>query len=148
MNLTAILRFFSLGIMTFSAVVCLLFFFTVSGSDFFLTGLITEDFFLIWAYIMTGIACAGVLLFTVAEIATNPKAAKGALISIGSLSAVIAIAYSIATSDIPHFLGSEKFNLTVADVKWIGASIITSYILIGIATLGILYAEVSKLFNK
>lgn len=148
MNLTKTLRFFSLGIMIISALVCLLYFFTVSGTQFILAGIVTEDFFLIWAYIMTGIACAGVVIFTIAEIITNPKTARSAIISIGSLAAVVVAAYLIATDEIPHFLGSEKFNLTTGDVKWIGASLITAYILMGIATLGILYAEVSKMFNK
>lgn len=148
MNLTKALRFFSLGIMTFSALLCLLYIITVSEWQFLLIGIATEDILLIWAYAMTAIACLGVVIFTIAEIFTNPKTARSALISISSLTAVVALSYFIATDEIPRFLGSEKFNLTPGDVKWIGASLITSYILMGIATLGILYAEVSKMFNK
>ena len=148
MNLTKILRFFSLGIMSFSALVCVLYFFTASGSQFILSGIVTEDFFLMWAYTMAAIACIGVAVFTVGELVSDPKMAKSALISIGSLAPIPVVSYIIATDEIPQFLGYEKFNLTAGDVKWIGASLIASYILIGIATLGILYAEVSKMLNK
>lgn len=138
MDLTKILRYISYGLMGFSVFVILLFF----------TGVVTENFYLIWTYAMTAVACAGVVLFSIYEIIANPKKAKTVLLSGGSLISVLVISYFVATSEIPHFLGYEKFNLTASDVKWVGGSLIATYILMTIALVGILVAEVSKMFKK
>ncbi len=139
MDLTKIFRNISYGLMGISVFVSLLFFFT----DF-----VTENSYLIWTYIMTGIACAGVLIFSLYEMVTNPKKAKNVLVSGGSLALVLILSYVIATNEIPHFLGYEKFNLTSGDVKWVGGSLIATYILMTISTVGIFYAEISKMFKK
>lgn len=139
MDLTKILRYISYGLMGISVLVSLLFFFT---------GVVTENFYLIWTYLMTGLACAGVVIFSIYEMITNPKKAKNVLISGGSLLLVLLVSYVIATSEIPHFLGYEKFNLTAGDVKWVGGSLIATYILMTVATVGIFFSEISKMFKK
>jgi hypothetical protein len=104
------------------------------------------------AYVMLAIIVAAVLFFLVVNLIANPAALKKALISVGLVLAVCAIAYFVFAD------GSDAANnaielddgvyLTETNSKIIGASIYTFYIMAFLAIASIVWAGTSKLFKK
>jgi hypothetical protein len=104
------------------------------------------------AYVMLAIIVAAVLFFLVVNLIANPAALKKALISVGLVLAVCAIAYFVFAD------GSDAANnaielddgvyLTETNSKIIGASIYTFYIMAFLAIASIVWARTSKLFKK
>ncbi|MDO9614173.1 MAG: hypothetical protein Q7J86_06565 [Bacteroidota bacterium] len=106
---------------------------------------------LFWAYILFGGAIAVALILEFANTITDKKATKSALIAIAFLGSVVLIAYLFSDSSIPKFYGVEKFiesgSLTPNVSKWIGTGLIATYILSGLAVIGIIWSSISSIFR-
>jgi hypothetical protein len=106
---------------------------------------------LYWAYILFGIAIAASLVMEFANTITDKKATKSAAIAIVFMGAVVAVSYMFSDSEIPRFYGVEKFiengDLNASVSKWIGTGLITTYILSGLAVLGIIWSSISGIFK-
>jgi len=138
MELTKIFKYVSYGLIGLSAVICLLFF----------AGAITENFFLVWTYILIGVACVATVAFSIMGMITHPKNAKNALIGFGAMIVVFGLAYALGSSEIPKFLGYQKFDITPGLSKTVGGSLYAIYLLLTLAIVGIVYSEVSKALKR
>lgn len=106
---------------------------------------------LYWAYILFFISIGAALVLEAINTAGDKKAAKSALIAIVFLGAVVGLSYMFSDSSIPVFYGVEKFvesgDLTPNVSKWIGTGLIATYILSGLAVLGIVWSSISSILK-
>jgi len=133
-KIISILSYVLLGV---SALFFLLFWFDV----------IDVNLFIIWSYILFGIAGVSAILFPLVSLILNPKKAVRSLISVGVLGVLALISYLIASDSIPHFIGAQKFDISATTSKMVGTGLWAMYILGIVAVLSILYTEVSKIFK-
>lgn len=102
---------------------------------------------MIIAYILIGICIVGILGFSIANLAKNPKAAKGALFGILGLVVVLGLSYAMADgADATTTFAKEDITESIS--KRVGMGLGAFYVLTGMAILAILYVEVSRLFSK
>jgi len=106
---------------------------------------------LIWAYILLAIGAGAAIISAILHTLTDKKAMKQSLISLGFLVVVTVISYLLASDAIPIFYGVDKYindgTLTPQISKWIGTGLYATYILLGIAILGMITSSVSRLFK-
>ncbi len=133
-KIISILSYVLLGL---SALFFLLFWFDV----------IDVNIFIIWSYILFGIAAVSAIAFPLISLILNPKKAVRSLISVGVIGVLALISYLIASDSIPHFLGAQKFDISATTSRLVGTGLWAMYILGIIAVLSILYTEVSKIFK-
>lgn len=106
---------------------------------------------LVWAYILIAVGAGIAILAGLVNMLTDKKAAKGGLISLAFMGAVVLISYLLASPEIPQFIGVEKFlnngdlNETVA--KWVDTGLYATYILLGLAIASIAGMSVMRLFK-
>lgn len=109
------------------------------------------DILLSWTFILLAISCIAVLSFEVARAVSDKIAVRKSLILIGTLGAVFLISFLIADNEMPRFNGVEKFIasgiLTPTVSHCIETCLFTSYILIVIALIGIVYSYIYQFFN-
>ena len=105
---------------------------------------ITEEPFIIWAYILMGLATAITLIFSVVNIFKSKENAKKSLISILFVGVLLLVSFLLASSSIPHFIGYEDFNITPGVSKFVGTGLYMTYICGTLAFLSIIYSEISS----
>lgn len=93
-------------------------------------------------YFLIAVAVILTVFFSIFHIVQNLGKAKGALLGILFLVVIFVIAYFLSTSEV-----YPKFNIGPTASKWIGAGILSTFILIGLALVTVVYAEVAKLFK-
>ncbi len=143
--MTKILRIVLIVLLAISALLTILFY--AGGED--ISGQpIYTNIYILWAYILTGIAVGVTVIFPVIQMITNPKNAKKSLLGIVALVVVIAIAYGLSSSEV---LGIRNPDLVKYDVpstlKYAGTMINSIYVLAIIAFVAVLYTEVVKAFK-
>lgn len=113
--------------------------------------IISTSAFIIWAYVLLGLAATTTvvvgLVRWIIQIITAPKKAMGSLIGIGGLILVFVIAYVISSEGSVSADVMKKFEVTSGLSHTIGMSIKAMYILGALAILSIVYTEVSKIFK-
>jgi hypothetical protein len=106
---------------------------------------------LIWAYILTAIGAGVAILAGLVNMVTDKKAAKGGIISLAFMGAVVLISYLLASSEITQFIGVEKFlnngDLNESVAKWVDTGLYATYILLGLAIASIAGMSVMRLFK-
>lgn len=104
--------------------------------------------FILWAYLLVGIATISAVAFPLVQMITNPQKAKKSLLGVAALVAVVAIAYFFSSGELMKFGSQEmaKFNVPSL-LKQVDTGMITTYILFGIAIFATIYSEVSKMFK-
>ncbi|MCK5823039.1 MAG: hypothetical protein KAG95_03485 [Bacteroidales bacterium] len=110
----------------------------------FYAHVITEEPFIIWAYILLGLAVAITLIFSIANIFQSKENAKKSLIFILIAGVLLLISFLLASSSIPHFLGYEAFDITPGVSKFVGTGLYMTYICGALAFLSIIYSEISS----
>ncbi|MBN2669239.1 MAG: hypothetical protein JXR60_08410 [Bacteroidales bacterium] len=105
------------------------------------------DNIIYWTYALFLVATVSAVLFSVYLVVSDFKKAKNALIGVGALLVVVGIAYAMASDVIPTFYNADKFNITESVSKWVGTGLFTTYLLGGIAVVGIIITEFSKSFK-
>lgn len=103
--------------------------------------------FLIWAYILFGLAAFFAAGFPLVKAIINPKSAKKAVVPILGILAIVAIAYSLASDEIMSIVGYDGQDNVPSTLKYAGTMIITTYFLAGLAVLSIIFSEVAGLFK-
>lgn len=110
------------------------------------------DYNLYWTYALLILGVGIILVYGLFQLISDFKSAKGMLVGVGFIAAVILIAYLLSSGEIPQFPGVQKFvdnhTLTPSVSKWVDTGLITTYLLLGFAILSVAYASVSKLFSK
>jgi hypothetical protein len=111
---------------------------------------VTLNLFIIGTYIVAGLTLLLVVGFSVFNIFVNPKGAVNALIGIGALAVIIIVSFALSSPDIdPLFVLRISENIEVTDrlSKQVGAGLIATYILSGLAVAAIMYTWISKLIK-
>lgn len=115
------------------------------------TGLVTDDeprftaINLYWSYLLFGIALLITIIFAFFHIITHPKAIKGALIVLVLGGALVAVSYALS-ADISSDI-QKMPDVSTGILKWVGTGLWATYILGGIALLGIVVSEIYRAFN-
>ncbi|MBN2758606.1 MAG: hypothetical protein JXR51_15660 [Bacteroidales bacterium] len=104
----------------------------------------TLDVFMYWAYLLFGIAAVSAVIFPIVRLFTRPKEAIKSLISVVVIAVFIAIAYSLSDGTILHLPGYDGPDNVPGTLKFADTMIFTTYFLLVVAVLSIVYAEVSK----
>jgi hypothetical protein len=98
------------------------------------------NLFLLWAFILVGIAGLTTLGFSLYYIFTNPKAIRGFVIVLIVAVVLGGIAYLLSSGE----QITDKVDISRGALIRIDIAIISTYILLGIAILGIIFSEVYK----
>lgn len=91
---------------------------------------------LIVTYILIAIATLGFVGFELFHLATNLRDSKGQLIGFGALVVIMALGWVLASGDFT-FPGIEKFEISESTIRLIDMGIIVSYVLLAIASIGL-----------
>lgn len=91
-------------------------------------------------YALIVVALLSTVFFAVFHMVRNFRKAKGALVGILILVAIILFSYAISTNEVYPTAGPVVS-------KWVGGGITATFILAGLAILAAVYTEVSKLFK-
>lgn len=106
---------------------------------------------LIWAYILVAVGAGIAIVFGLFQMLTDKKAAKGGITAIVFMAAVALVSYLFASSEIPQFIGVDKFisdgTLNEKVAKLVDAGLIATYILLGLSVLSIVFTSVTRLFK-
>lgn len=97
---------------------------------------------IIICYILLAVATVAAVVFPIIQFAQNPKNAKGALIGVGALIVVIAIAYVLASDNNP-----SNMEISASAAKQVGTGLYAFYFLSAVAIVAVVYSEVAKLFK-
>lgn len=107
---------------------------------------------LIWAYILIAFGAGVAIIAGIIQTVTDKKAAKGGAISLVFMGAVALVSYMMASSEIPQFIGVDKFindgSLTEGIAKLVDTGLYATYILLGIAILSIILTPVVRMFRS
>jgi NADH:ubiquinone oxidoreductase subunit 6 (subunit J) len=95
------------------------------------------------AYGMVILAALGAIVLPLVRSAGDPKALIKSGLGVVAILVVFFIAYAISGNEVNPLY--TQFDVDAGDSKLIGGVIITSYLLIFIAILGIIYTEVSNI---
>ncbi|MFA6402239.1 MAG: hypothetical protein WCX31_11545 [Salinivirgaceae bacterium] len=102
---------------------------------------------IIFTYILTFIAMAATLIFSVIGMFSSKKAMINSLSVLGVIGVLVLISYLMSSSEMPTFFGVEAFNLTGSTLQLIDTSLFLMYILTGLSFVGLLYSEVRGAFK-
>jgi hypothetical protein len=107
---------------------------------------------IIWTYILIAFGAGVAIIAGLMQTATDKKAAKGGLISLVFLGVVALVSYLMASSEIPQFIGVDKFinngTLTEGIAKLVDTGLYATYILLGIAILSIVLTPLVRMFKS
>ncbi len=107
---------------------------------------------LIWAYILIAFGAGVAVIAGIMQTVTDKKAAKGGVISLVFMGAVALVSYMMASSEIPQFIGVDKFindgSLTEGIAKLVDTGLYATYILLAIAVLSIVLTPVVRMFRS
>jgi len=99
--------------------------------------------FMILAYIAIIFCAFLAIIFPVIQLIQYPKQAISIIIGLGSIALLWFISYSLSTGTVdPDVL--IKNNITESVAKYVGAGLICTYIIFGLAIATALYSEISK----
>ena len=141
-----LIRILYIVLLAVSALLAVLFY--VGGNEIDGETPVFTQQFILWAYLLVGIATISAVAFPLVQMITNPQKAKKSLLGIAALVAVVAIAYFFSSGELMKFGSQEmaKFNVPSL-LKQVDTGMITTYILFGIAIFATIYSEVSKMFK-
>lgn len=103
------------------------------------------DIMIIVAYALLGLAVLAVIILPVINAIGNPKSLVSGAIGLVFLLVVFGIGYGIAGAEVTATY--SKFGIDAGLSKYVGGIISTTYILVIIALVGIVYTEVSKIVS-
>jgi len=132
-----ILRIFLSVLLVISLIMFVLFY--AVGEDY-------TSMVLTWAYILLALTLAITIIFPIINFITNPKKGKAVLIGLLGFVVLYLIAYSMSSGNVSGDI-YEKFNITAAVSRFIGAMLLMTYFLGGIALLSVIYSGISGFFK-
>ena len=130
-------KFLQIGLFVILAVSAVLF------VSFYINGESMADTVMYWAYILCGITVLLLVAFPILFFIQNPKKGLKFIAVLAGFGVLYMISYAMASNgiDAPVF---EKNGVTEGVSRMIGAGMITTYILAGLAVIGLVYAGISK----
>jgi hypothetical protein len=100
---------------------------------------------MMWCYGLAIAAVAASILFPMASIFSDPKAAKSVMIGVGILVLVAGVSYAIAGDEV--LKSYTAYNTTATQSKMVSTGLILFYLLAAGAVVAAVYSEVSKIFK-
>ena len=98
------------------------------------------------AYILVGIALIAAIVLPIIQSISDPKSLLGTVVGVVIIAVLFFIGFSIATDEVTNvYINNNVTEPTTS--KMIGGAIITMYILIILAIVGIVITEVTKVFK-
>lgn len=98
------------------------------------------------AYILVGIALIAAIVLPVIQSISDPKSMLGTVVGIVIIAVIFFIGYSISSNEITNvYINNNVTEPTTS--KMIGGAIVTMYILVILALVGIVITEVTKVFK-
>ncbi|MCH7408830.1 hypothetical protein MM239_05450 [Belliella sp. DSM 111904] len=102
------------------------------------------DIFLYVSYLLIIIGTIVAVLMPLIKSLDNPKSLAKTGAGIVILGVIFFIAFSTADSEVaPKYLG-DPFNMTPTLTKFVGGTLVTTYILAIVALVGIVFTELNK----
>lgn len=130
-----------------SVIVALVFFLRVSNAEKAAQIEISSSY-IVWAYILFGIAALLSVLFPIINTISNPKNAVKALMGVAGLGLVFLVGYLMSDAT-PIASATDNANLANPSVlTFADTGIFATYFLFGFAILALLYTGVKGLFNR
>jgi hypothetical protein len=103
------------------------------------------DIGLFIAYFMIAVAALAAIIFPLIYVIKHPNEAKDILIGFSIMLGIFLISYLIASDNVlPRWV---NYGVGPTEAKFISAGLISFYILVAIAIVTAIYAEISKLFK-
>lgn len=106
---------------------------------------------IIWTYVLLAVSAGIAILSEVFHMVSDIRAAKKGLFALGAIVIVGILAYTLASDEIPQFIGVDKFiasgALTPSIAKMVDAGLIATYLLSGIAVLSLIWSSISNVFK-
>ena len=97
-----------------------------------------------WSYVLFAIAAVVTIVFSILGIFSSTNGLKNALISIGAVVVLFLISYSLGSSEPLPGLAEDY---SPATFKWVDTGLFATYILAGVAFIGIIASEVMRAFK-
>jgi hypothetical protein len=143
--MSKILRIGLIVLMALSALACLLFY--VGGEDINGDPVFT-NLYIVWAYVLTGLAVGITVIFPVFQMISNPKNAKKGLVGVLALGVVILVSFLASSGELLGIIDPELIEYdTPNTLKYAGTMLFTNYLLAGLAMIAMVYSEISKVFK-
>jgi len=101
------------------------------------------DIFLYGAYLLVLLAALGAIVLPLVNALGNPKSLLKSLLGIGVLGVLFLISWAISGNEVTNVY--TQFDINSTSSKVIGGVLITTYILMVIAIVSIIFSEISKL---
>jgi hypothetical protein len=103
------------------------------------------DIMIVVAYALLGLAALAAIVLPLINAIGNPKTLLKGAAGLVVILLVFGIGYSIAGAEVTATY--SKFGIDAGLSKYVGGIISTTYILVVIALIGIVYTEISKIFS-
>ncbi len=104
------------------------------------------DFGLYATYALIGISILMILVFSVTKVAGNPGAAKTGIIGVVGLAVLIGLSFAFSSGEDASTIYADE-NISEGTSHYVGAALVSFYLLGALTILAILFAEVTRLFK-
>jgi len=104
------------------------------------------DLLLYWMYALLIFSIAVILSVSVFAMIKNPKGSYKALLAVAGLIVLALLTYLFSKNTYSPVL-LEKYSISANTVRWVGAGLFTTYIILLIAIGTLIFASVSKFFK-
>jgi hypothetical protein len=103
------------------------------------------DIGLYLVYLLIAVAALSAIIFPLIYVIQHPKEAKDILIGFSAILVIFLVSYLIASDNVlPRW---SNYGVGPTEAKFISAGLISFYILVAIAIVTAIYAEISKFFK-
>lgn len=99
------------------------------------------------SYILLAVATLGFIGFELFHLATNLGESKGQLAGFGALALILGLGWLLGSGDYT-FPGIEQFEISKSSIRLVDAGIIATYLLLGIATIGLVVDLILSTFKR
>jgi|8_EtaG_2_1085327.scaffolds.fasta_scaffold302537_1 hypothetical protein len=103
------------------------------------------DIMLYGAYLLVIVAALGAIVLPLINALSNPKSLLKSALGILVIGVVYLISWAISGDEVTAKY--IKFDITSTSSQVIGGVLITTYLLMGIAVISIIYSEIRKILN-
>jgi len=105
------------------------------------------NYYVIWAYVLVGLALFFSVVFPLASMVSNPKSGLKTLASLAVVALLLFVGYQLADDtilELPGYTGSDNIPETL---KLTGMGIYMMYFMLGGALLAMAFSAISKVFK-
>lgn len=103
------------------------------------------DIFLYIGYVLVAIAIIITVFSAVVQLFQNPKRGLHTIMGLVLVVILVGIAYLTSSGEVTKVYA--KFNVTPLESHWVGAGLISMYILVAISALSLIVSEIIGIFR-